>query len=231
MSIELDQPDVARAAIELPAEDILVSIAGQALSMATQSKRRVLIGITGGPGSGKSTMTDALVGMLNDMVPHSAATFGMDGFHRRHEDLVQAGDVHEKGKPHTFDATGFADALTRVKNSKTDIWLPTYSREIEDVVDDGQMIAGNIPIIIVEGIYLLLEQGDWAKVLPLLDLSIFLMVDRDVIIKRLTKRHAEHGLFSEERNIQHIENVDMVNFDLVAETRHRAEQIFVVSDA
>lgn len=227
----MDQQVVASSAIELPAEDILVSIAGQALSIATQEKRRVLIGLTGGPGSGKSTMTDALVGMLNDMVPHSAAALGMDGYHRRHADLVAAGEVDEKGKPHTFDAAGFADALTRVKSTDQDIWLPTYSREIEDVVDDGQMIAGNVPIIVVEGIYLLLDQGDWASVLPLLDLAVFLDVDRDVIIKRLLKRHAEHGLFSEERNKRHIENVDMVNFDLVTSTRNRAHQIFFVSDA
>lgn len=231
MSLALDQQDVAPPSVALPAEDILVSIAGQALSLATKKNKRVLIGLVGGPGSGKSTMSNALVGMLNEMVPHSAAVFGMDGFHRRHADLEASGEVGDKGKPHTFDAAAFAKTLARVKTGAVDVSLPIYSREIEDVVDDGMSIPSNVPIIIVEGNYLLLDQGDWSSIKPMLDLSIFLDVARDVVKQRLLKRHAEHGLFSQERNEAHVENVDLANFDLVTRSRDRADQIFFVADA
>ena len=36
------------------------------------------------------------------------------------------------------------------------------------------------------------------------------------------KRHAEEGLFTEERNRAHIERVDLSNYDLVARSRPRA---------
>jgi hypothetical protein len=37
------------------------------------------------------------------------------------------------------------------------------------------------------------------------------------------KRHAEEGLFSEERNRAHIERVDLSNYDLVTRSRPRAD--------
>jgi hypothetical protein len=41
------------------------------------------------------------------------------------------------------------------------------------------------------------------------------------------KRHAEEGLFSEERNREHIERVDLPNYDLVARSKPRAD--FVIN--
>ena len=37
------------------------------------------------------------------------------------------------------------------------------------------------------------------------------------------KRHAEEGLFSAERNREHIERVDLSNYDVVQRSRPRAD--------
>jgi hypothetical protein len=37
------------------------------------------------------------------------------------------------------------------------------------------------------------------------------------------KRHAEEGLFTEERNRAHIERVDLVNYDTIQRSRPRAD--------
>jgi hypothetical protein len=37
------------------------------------------------------------------------------------------------------------------------------------------------------------------------------------------KRHGEEGLFTEERNREHVERVDLANYDLVQRSRPRAD--------
>jgi len=57
-------------------------------------------------------------------------------------------------------------------------------------------------------------------------------VPREKVRTRLMKRHAEEGLFSEERNRAHIERVDLRNYDLVMRSKPRADiAIALVTDA
>jgi pantothenate kinase len=60
---------------------------------------------------------------------------------------------------------------------------------------------------------------------PLIDLAVFIEVPRETVRLRLMKRHAEEGLFTEERNRAHIERVDLANYDLVSGTRARADLV------
>jgi hypothetical protein len=50
-------------------------------------------------------------------------------------------------------------------------------------------------------------------------------VPREKARARLMKRHAEHGLFSEERNRAHVERVDLANYDLVGRSKGRADVV------
>jgi len=58
---------------------------------------------------------------------------------------------------------------------------------------------------------------------PLLDRAVFIEVPRETVRARLMKRHAEEGLFTEERNRAHIERVDLVNYDTVMRSKPRAD--------
>ena len=87
-------------------------------------------------------------------------------------------------------------------------------------------------LLIVEGNYLLLPDPPWQGVKPQLDLSVFIDVPREKVRARLMKRHAEHGLFTEERNREHVERVDLSNYDLIARSRPRADiAIDLLTDA
>ena len=58
---------------------------------------------------------------------------------------------------------------------------------------------------------------------PLLDVAVFIDLPRELVRARLMKRHAEEGLFTEERNREHVERVDLSNYDLVQRSRPRAD--------
>jgi pantothenate kinase len=108
-----------------------------AAARALPTDRRVVIGITGGPGTGKSTLTAELVAALGP----EAAYVPMDGFHMLHAKLEALGTVKDKGAPHTFEGAAFASFLSTLKSATTPISGPGYSRVIEDVVQDAFIIA------------------------------------------------------------------------------------------
>ncbi len=163
--------------------------------------------------------------MLNASHPGSAALVPMDGFHMRHAKLEALGIVDLKGAPHTFEGAEFVGFLHHLKIAKAPVKGPGYSRKIEDVVDDAFTVPAEVRVLIVEGNYLLLTEGPWAGIKPQLDYAVFIDVPRETVKARLLKRHAEEGLFTEERNRAHIERTDLPNFDLVAASAHRADVV------
>jgi pantothenate kinase len=58
---------------------------------------RTILGITGPPGAGKSTIAAAIV----DAVGAGARLVGMDGFHLAHAEFIRLGRVDRKGAPDT----------------------------------------------------------------------------------------------------------------------------------
>jgi pantothenate kinase len=182
---------------------------------------RTVLGIAGGPGVGKSTLAQQLAAELGPV----AAYVPMDGFHMKHSKLEALGTAADKGMPHTFEGAAFADFVAALKSATGPISGPAYSRKIEDVVDDAFTVPAAARLLVVEGNYLLLMTAPWWRVRPLLDRAVFIDVPRETVRARLMKRHAEEGLFSEERNREHIERVDLANYDLVSRSRSQADVV------
>ena len=203
--------------LSLTPEQALTFLVEQA--RALPADRRVAIGIAGGPGTGKSTIATELVAALGPV----AAYVPMDGFHMLHAKLEALGTVKDKGAPHTFEGEAFAAFIAELKAATGAVSGPGYSRAVEDVVQNAFTIAAEARILVVEGNYLLLPDPPWHGVKPQLDLAVFIDVPREKVRARLMKRHAEHGLFSEARNREHIERVDLANYDLVQRSRGRAD--------
>jgi pantothenate kinase len=215
-----------------PAEAVAV-VAERAKTLAADPQHRIAIGLAGGPGVGKSTIAIEVVAALNAASPGSAAYVPMDGFHMKHQKLGRLGTVHEKGMPHTFEGAAFAAFLAALKTATGQVSGPGYSRDIEDTIDNAFSVAPEARILVAEGNYLLLDQAPWDAVKPLLDLSVFIHVDRDKVFARLMRRHGEAlgGGFSAQRNLEHVNRVDLANFDLVEASAGRADlRIDIISD-
>ncbi|HVY50263.1 MAG TPA: nucleoside/nucleotide kinase family protein [Devosia sp.] len=213
--------------LSLTPDEALTRLRSEAEALLAKPGRRVL-GIAGGPGVGKSTLAQELVKALGPI----AAYVPMDGFHMKHAKLEALGIAADKGMPHTFEGAAFADFLARLKDATQDMRGPGYSRKIEDVVENAFTVPSTTRLLVVEGNYLLLATAPWWRVKPLLDRAVFIEVPREKVRARLMKRHAEEGLFTEERNRAHVERVDLSNYDTVMRSKPRADiAIEIVSDA
>jgi pantothenate kinase len=207
-------------ALALTPDDAFALLRREAAALLDRPARTVL-GIAGGPGAGKSTLALRLVAALGP----AAAYVPMDGFHLPHARLEAAGTAADKGMPHTFDGAGFAAFLAALRAATGPVSGPSYSRKIEDVVENAIVIPATARLLVVEGNYLLLPTPPWDRVRPLLDRAVFLHLPRELARARLLARHAEAGLFTEARNRAHVERVDLANHDLVTRSRQRADLI------
>ena len=103
---------------EMAAVDLL---ARDAIALAGDSPRAIL-GIAGCPGSGQSTLVDALLAGIHAVMGDGwVAHIPMDGFHLADAQLDRIGVRGRKGAPETFDAAGYAHLLERVKREADDV--------------------------------------------------------------------------------------------------------------
>lgn len=186
-----------------------------------ESGPRHLLGLAGAPGSGKSTLAVVLAEALGDGV----RVVGMDGFHLARGELARLGRVDRKGAPDTFDALGFVALLARLhENTDAVVYAPRFDRDLEDPIACAVAVPCDVPLVIVEGNYLLIERPPWDAVRPLLDECWYLDPGEPTRRARLIARHVacgrspaaarERALGSDERNAR-----------LIAGSRFRADLV------
>ena len=187
---------------------------------------RAILGITGSPGAGKTTLAEHLVRELNGDGPPWVAHVPMDGFHLADVELDRLGRRDRKGAPDTFDAAGYAALLRRLRDEKDEgvVYAPGFERVLE------QPIAGAIPVpraarlIVTEGNYLLLREDVWARVRAQLDEVWFCDLAEEERIRRLVARHEEFGK-DHDTAVAWALGTDQRNADLVCATRERADLV------
>lgn len=202
----------------MPVPQHLVARAG---SLARSGSRRIL-GIAGAPGAGKSTFAEQLVEALDPL----AVLVPMDGFHLAQQELLRLGRDHRKGAPDTFDAAGYAALLGRLRDPdpSATVYAPAFHRELEEPVAGSIPVGPHVPLVVTEGNYLLLEQGWWARVRPLLDEVWYLDVDQEVRVRRLVDRHVRFGK-ERSRAERWVRESDEPNARLIRRGRDRADLV------
>lgn len=168
-----------------------------------------IIGLCGPPGAGKSTLASQVVRYVNELWPQKSSYYDsqvespevaivlpMDGFHLYRHQLDAMQDPEEaharRGSPWTFDPERLLRCLTKLKNEGS-VFVPSFDHGVGDPVEDDIFVNLQHKIVIVEGNYLLLDEGVWRDISFIFDEKWFIDVDIEKAMERVLKRHISTG--------------------------------------
>lgn len=182
---------------------------------------RTMLGITGCPGAGKSTLAAALAAEIA-----SSVVVPMDGFHLENDELVRLGRRDRKGAPDTFDALAYVATIERVRRQPADLVVtaPRYDRAASTSIPDAISIDPDAALVITEGNYLLLGDPPWSALRALLDEVWYVDIDDRVRVPRLIARHIEFGKSPDDAR-EWVLRSDEANAALIAASRSRADAV------
>jgi pantothenate kinase len=184
---------------------------------------RVVLGIAGAPGAGKSTLARRIVTEVGRRLgPGVAVHVPMDGFHLANAALDALGRHDRKGAADTFDAAGYVALVRRlVTADEPVVWAPDFDRRVDEPVAGSIAVPQEAVLVVSEGNYLLDDDEPWVALRELLTETWFCAVDDQVRLDRLVGRHMRHGRDHAAARAWAVE-VDGVNAERVAPGREHA---------
>lgn len=196
-------------------------LADRALAIRRQNLHLpfICVGVAGGPGSGKSTLTANVATWINNNARNAtnhdgqsiskekAVVIPMDGYHYSKEQLREMAGTEEayesllrkRGSPPTINAPQLVedfqalDTFRRRNANAEPAEMPTfpdYSRQQSDPVPNALTIPSDTTIVFCEGLYVLaFDSPNWAPLQEIWDDTVFLSVSEVKLKERLIGRH------------------------------------------
>ncbi|KAA8618611.1 CoaA Panthothenate kinase [Pyrenophora tritici-repentis] len=195
---------------------------------ASNPSQRMLVALAGVPGSGKSTVSEALLAELAKQGVQDVAAVPMDGFHYTREVLSTFENSElafkRRGAPFTFDAEGCVKLVKLLKSTPVTvrgeddlcIAAPSFDHALKDPVQEGVRISSRIRLVIIEGNYTLLRQSPWDQIAEICDERWFVDAPPEKVRVRLAQRHLAAGIeTSMPAAIARAEENDIPNGELI----------------
>ena len=184
--------------------------------------KRMLLGITGSPGSGKSTFAAALHALFE---AGTAVVVPMDGFHLGNAIIDGTPLRQRKGAIDTFDVGGYLSLLQRLaRRDEPVVYAPDFRRQIDEPVAASIAVPASVPLVITEGNYLLADPPAWKKVRAQLDEVWFVDTPPALRLERLVDRHVYFGMERPAAE-EWAAGSDQANAELIEKTKASADRI------
>ncbi|MEO3937652.1 nucleoside/nucleotide kinase family protein [Dermatophilaceae bacterium Soc4.6] len=213
------------------AEAVLAPLLDRAAELVddAQGQRPVVLGVTGSPGAGKTTLAEALVAALvaggPARPPLVVSHLPMDGFHLADVQLARLGLADRKGAPETFDVDGYLAVLQRVRSGAgRPVYAPGFERDLEQPIAAAVVVEPSVRLVVTEGNYLLLDDPAWRAVRGAMDQVWYVDLDEDERLRRLVERHVAFGKEADEARAWAL-GPDQANARRVVATRDAADLV------
>lgn len=180
--------------------------------------KTLLIGISGGTGSGKSTVTKKLVELIKE---ENVAVIEEDSYYKDQsnisfEERVKTNYDH----PFAFDNKLLIEHLKDLKSGKS-IDKPLYDFELHNRKKETLLVEAK-EIVILEGILILSEE----EIRDLLDIKVFVDTDSDVrIIRRILRDIKERGRSLDSVIYQYMKTVRPAHLQFIEPSKKYADII------
>ncbi len=192
---------------------------------SASGRRRVLLGIAGAPGAGKTTLAERLVRAVQEDGRFRAAHVPMDGFHLADAALDRLGRRDRKGAIDTFDGWGYRALLQRLRDRRDEpVYAPGFERVLEQPIAGSIAVGPEVDLVVSEGNYLLVDVEPWRTAADLFDEVWFSAAPTDLLRERLVARHIAFGKSPSEAAAW-VDAVDLPNAALIEPTRERAATV------
>lgn len=219
---------------------VTVAAARDAVALAESGGgRRILLGLAGPPGAGKSTLARFIVDYARGRGSNSgsgsgsgtgpgeswAAYFPMDGYHLSNAQLRRIGLEHRKGAPATFDTGGYLAMLSRLAaDSGEDVYVPEYDRTLHEPIAARLVVPGTARLVVTEGNYLALDEPPWRDARRFIDQLWYVDAADALREERLVARQLAGGRTPDEAR-DWVGSSDGPNGELVKLSRHNVDRV------
>ncbi len=183
---------------------------------------RIILGLCGAPGAGKSTFAGQLADRLGS---DCAVVVPMDGFHLGHDVIKDSPKLDRKGAIDTFDVGGYRSLLQRIRSRDEDVvYAPAYRRGLEEPIAASIAVSRELPVVITEGNYLLAPDPRWQAVRAELDQVWYLETPDELRVARLVDRHVYFGK-ALSKAVEWVHRSDEPNAEFIRTTRNSADLV------
>jgi len=181
-------------------------------------KRPVTIGVAGGTGSGKTTISNAL---LKRVGAQNIAYLPHDTYYKDINDIpLEQRDLRNFDHPDALDTHLLVEHVKQLQNGQA-VEIPIYDFTEHRRTQQTRTV-GPQPIILVEGILIFAEPA----LRQLFDVKIFVDTDADLrFIRRLSRDIAERGRTTESVIDQYLRTVRPMHLEFVEPSKRYADVI------
>ncbi|MGN0975519.1 MAG: uridine kinase [Gemmiger sp.] len=178
----------------------------------------VIIGIAGGTGSGKTTLTRRLREHFGEQ---EVSVINHDSYYKRHDELPYEQRCKlNYDHPDSFDTALLVYHLQQLRAGHS-VEVPVYDYTIHNRSDETVTVQP-APVILVEGILIFAS----AELREMMDLKVFVDTDADVrILRRIVRDVKERGRTLDSVVDQYLATVKPMHEQFVEPSKRRADLI------